>query len=187
MIPIDRRHLMAGAVLLAGSLFALPGQAHDGGPYGRPNPVHPGYAGPGWQSAPPAPWMQGGPVGPGPFAWQGPRSCNGETRADMLARRLDLDRKQRRAIEDLLDEAYDDFRDIGEEMHDNRRRLGREMRRKDADQSLIDRLAKKQGELLTRMIERRARLNKDILAELDDEQKERYAHLRTAPGAGYCW
>ena len=184
MIQIDRKHLMAGAILLAGSLFALPGQAHDGGPYGRPNPAYYGYGGPGWQVAPSAPWMQRGANGPGPFDWQGPWSCNGDARADVMARRLDLDRKQRRAIEDLLDEAYDDFRDIGEEMHDNRRRLAREMRRKDADQSLIDRLAKKQGELLSRMIKRRARLNREILAELDDEQKARYAHLRGALGGG---
>ncbi len=174
MPQIHRRRLTAGALALAGALATVTAQAHDGGPFGMPYPGGHGYAGgPGWPSPPPAPWMRDGV----PYDWLGPWSCATDP-ADILERRLDLDRKQRRTIEDLLDAAYDDFRDIGEAMRDNRRRIDREIRREDADPSAIDRLAKKQGELLTRMIQRRATLERRILAELDDEQKDRYARLR---------
>ncbi len=95
-----------------------------------------------------------------------------------LARKLDLSDTQQRRIETILDDAFEHFRDIGEEMSDNRRKIRRLIR---AGKN-VDQLAEAQGILLTKMIKQRADLSQKIAAELDDKQRTRFLRSRGLRG-----
>ncbi len=165
----SRRRPLIAALALASGLLSAPSMAHDyrngmGIGYGYPPPNVPNINGP--------------VMPPGSWSYPSLRGDRGVRSLRELARRLELDDKQQRRIEDILDEAFDRFRDIGEEMSANRRKIWRAVR----DGKAYDSLAEKQGELLVQMIRQRATLYKNILAELDEDQRKRFKRMRWLGG-----
>ncbi len=97
----------------------------------------------------------------------------GMDRLDMMSRRLDLSRDQRKAVADILRTTRRELRDLAEDLHDNRRALARAMRDGQGNTDEFNSLAQKQGQLVTQLIKKRGKRVQDILQILDEDQRDR--------------
>lgn len=147
-------------VAALGIALPLSASAHPHGP-GHPGQGHPGYGhhGPGHYGSPPQMWSHG------PGDWRDEYDQRKDVRSKLSA-------EQRAGLRTLHEEARPALRALREELRENGEAL-RQSLSADGYSSEVERLARRQGELIGQMIAQRAQVEARARELLGDDYRPR--------------